>query len=227
MFFALWLVLFSEGGPIEMLQWLTLTLAAGVSFSLYGNFCHLNEDYFNKKYISRFWLIMGIALMLMILEDAGNMRHWIRFFFHYIFGGNAAKFAELIYFGLLALLPLAAVFLYGRYILFAKITTLYLFGGFAFYGFAVIGSALRYYWYQAAGQWLHYDVFDGSMVIVEWGSQPHYFWLMDFWIEESIEFMGATLLAAAALHFSAEFSKTRIKTRLESRGRESNSELAP
>lgn len=70
-----------------------------------------------------------------------------------------------------------------------------------------MGSALRYHWYDTLGHWVHHGLLGGAMRITEIGGHSHYFWLMDFLIEESLELAGATLLAAAAVHFSAEFSR--------------------
>jgi len=204
-----WVMLFSEGAPIEILQWLTLALAAGVAFTHYGRLSPVAAAGTPERRAALFWLLMGIALMLMLIEDAGNMRHWMRSTAYHFIGGKSSKYVELTYFFVLACVPLSALLLFGRSILSLPRTRLYLLGGFAFYGLAAGGSAFRYDWYDSIGQWVHHTLLGDSLKITEVGGHSHYFWLMDFLVEESLEFAGATLLAAAALHFGFEFSRRR------------------
>ena len=75
---------------------------------------------------------------------------------------------------------------------------------------------MRCYWYEIAGEWLHIKVFGGALRVVEVGISKHGFWLMDYLVEESLELIGATLLAAAAAAFLRQYHECR-----ECRGRTS------
>ncbi|WP_299316189.1 hypothetical protein [uncultured Halomonas sp.] len=117
---------------------------------------------------------------------------------------------ELLYFAVLACVPLSALLLFGRSVLGLPRTRLYLLGGFFCYGLAAGGSAFRYHLYEPLGHWLHHGLLNGGLRITEIGGHSHYFWLMDFMVEESLELAGATLLAAAALQGSAELSRLGV-----------------
>ncbi|MCG6659763.1 hypothetical protein HOP52_18600 [Halomonas campisalis] len=202
-----WVMLFSEGGPIEMLQWLTLALAAATAFMRYGRLSPGAAPGSLERSAALFWLLMGGALMLMVLEDAGNMRHWLRDTAYHFLGGRSPRYVELLYFGALACVPLSALLLFGRSVLRLPRTRLYLLGGFACYGLAAGGSAFRYRLYEPLGHWLHHGLLNDALRVTEVGGHSHYFWLMDFLVEESLELAGATLLAAAALQFGVEFAR--------------------
>lgn len=108
-----WVMLFSEGAPIEIFQWLTLALAAAVAFVLYGRLSLGAVIGSRERSAALFWLLMGAALMLMILEDAGNVRHWFRSSAYHFLGGREARYVELLYFVALACVPLSALLLLG------------------------------------------------------------------------------------------------------------------
>ncbi len=201
----LWVLLFTEGGPIEMLQWLILAMAAGLAFHIHGRL-HLAGTASKDAICARaFWLIMGIAFLLMLVEDTGNARHWIRALVRAVFGGRSGEITEWAYFIALGAVPLTALVFFSRPILRMPKTRMLLLGGFFCYGLAVAGSVTRYRWYETAGHWLHVNVFRESLKIVEVGNHGHGFWLMDYLVEESIELIGATLLAATAAAFLREY----------------------
>lgn len=197
----LWVLLFTEGAAIEIVQWLLLATAAGLSFHLHGSLSGRKNPSGDEVCARAFWLLMGIAFLLMLVEDAGNARHWIRQFVQFLLGGQSGAITEFIYFGTLAAIPVSALVFFGRPVVRIKQTRYMLLAGFFCYGMAAGGSATRYYWYEAAGQWLHVHIFREGLKIVEVGSHGHGFWLMDYLLEESLELAGATLLAAMAATF--------------------------
>jgi len=193
-----WVIMFTEGGPVEMMQWLLLAVAAGLAFHLHGRLSGHNSLNREDLRARLFWLLMGIAFLLMLIEDAGNARHWIRQAVSGILGGKAGEISEFLYYAALAAVPLSALAVFGRSILRLPGTRVFMIGGFFFYALAAGGSAMRGYWYEIAGEWLHIKVFGGALRVVEVGIEAHGFWLMDYLVEESLELIGATLLAAAA-----------------------------
>ena len=200
-----WAILFTEGGPVEIMQWLLLAVASGLAMHIHGLLSAGKNPGKNDRHARLFWLLMGIAFLLMLIEDAGNPRHWAIRFFHALFGGDAGQITELIYFAALGALPLSALAFFGRPVLGLPRTRIFLLGGFFVYGLAAVSSAARYYWYEAAGEWLHARAFGETLKEVALGTQGHGFWLMDYLVEESLELIGATLLAAAAAAFLREY----------------------
>src|SRR5690348_1667371 len=91
-------MLFSECAPTEILHWLTLALAAGVAFTHYGRLSAVAAAVTPQRRGALFWLLMGIALMMMMIEDAGNMRHWRRSTAYHFIGGKSSKYVELTFF---------------------------------------------------------------------------------------------------------------------------------
>lgn len=67
-----WQIMFNEGGPVEHLQWLTLSLAAVISIA--GAALLEASD----RQRASFFRWMGAALLLMLIEDAGNSSHFVR-----------------------------------------------------------------------------------------------------------------------------------------------------
>lgn len=200
-----WVILFTEGGPVEMAQWLLLVAAAGMAFHIHGRLFSRSAGSTADKRARTFWLLMGIAFLLMLIEDAGNPRHWFRYFFWTFTGDDQGRISEMVYFALLGSLPLSALMFFGRPVLQLKRTRNLLLGGFFFYAVAVGGSMTRYYWYETAGDWLHEKVLGGALKEVSLGSQGLGFWLMDYCVEESLELLGATFLAAMAASFLKDF----------------------
>jgi len=200
-----WVILFGEAGPIEMVQWLFLVAAAGLSFHIHGRLSAGGSKSREDARARMFWLIMGIAFLLMLIEDAGNPRHWFRHFFWEFLGDHQGRISEMIYFAALGALPLTALVFFSRPVLRMYKSRWLLLGGFFFYAIAVGGSVTRYYWYEAAGNFLHATVLGETLKEVALGDQGHGFWLMDYLVEESLELIGATLLAAAAAAFLRDY----------------------
>lgn len=196
-----WVAVFSEGGGVEIMQWLLLGAASGFAFHINGRFAAQSLAEKQSSLASYFWLLMGIAFLLMLVEDAGNPRHWLNNFAYEITGGKSGQLVELLYFMILASIPMTALVFFSRPILRIRQTRNYLLLGFVFYAVASISSFTRYRWYDSAGQWLHENIFRGALDIVEVGTRDHGFWIMDFLIEESIELAAATMMAAAAASY--------------------------
>ena len=126
----LWNYLFGERGPIEMIQWILLG-----AFTLTSTLLTINLRKKDRKKESIFWLLFAITGVLMIIEDIGNIRH---FLFRELISvqWETVNILETIYFGLIALLPIIAVVKYGKQVFNKKNTTILLILGFIFYGSA-------------------------------------------------------------------------------------------
>lgn len=197
----IWFRLFREGRPTEMLQWAALGGAALVGGVLAG--MHLAQQ---RRACAMFWLLMGIAAVLMLIEDAGNPRHYFGEMARYHIGSPAQIATELAYFAILAAFPLYALLRYWRCPWACPSTRRYLIAGIAFYAIAGIASGTRDigHWYVQVGGYIDQVVLGGRLIPLTddpWQTGGLGFHLMDALVEESIELVGATLLFAAALSY--------------------------
>ncbi len=201
---VVWQYLFANGRPVEWAQWYTIgataLMATYISASL--NVYHVK----NKQALSMFWLLMGAALILMLVEDAGNVRHEIRRIVENISGlprhtGRLDKAVEFIYFTALASVPCYALIRYGKYLRTYSISLIYILCGFAFYAVAAICNATRNWnsWYASVGEIIQERA---GLIVPSYDNPSHYgHWLMDALFEESLELLGAMFLLAAAVSF--------------------------
>ena len=212
---ATWPHLFREGGPTEMLQWLCLGGASVLAAIAAG------ELRSQKQFLAGarvFWILMSIALMLLLIEDAGNPRHFIRDRVFELTGSQAARLAvESLIFMILAGLPLYALLRYRREVIRFGSAKWYLLCGFLCYGVAGAGSATRYAWYEEAGARFHTVLAPGLLEL----EHPYFtevgmeFFLMDWLFEESIELLGAAFFACAALAFVRELRTTELQAKAQ------------
>lgn len=217
-----WSHWFRNGGPIEMIQYVTLGLAAFIAIKN-STLIHSNANNF-------FWSIMGIAFILMLIEDAASPRHTIREYVQIFAGeegqqGTFGTITELIYFALLASIPIYGLLRYGlRALVNFKSSRSYMLAGFFFYavaaGASFIGSAfsslLNRDVYTMMGEYLlNFMIEFGDQEISQFylqNSDIISFYLMDSPVEESIELLGAALLLAACIAFYRKVqSKNDIK----------------
>lgn len=206
-----WYHWFLNGGPVEFFQYSFLGFAA-----IYSARNSFKGSLTNK----RFWSVFSIALIYLLIEDAGDPRHFIRYYVQQAAGetdgqGLWGTLIELIYFIGLGSIPLYAYFRYGRVALkdFVK-TKRYLISGFFFYalaaGFSFIGSAfssmLNRDFYTLVGSKV-IDIivnFSGPEVQSKYLGDFHEslsFYIMDSPFEESLELIGGALLLLAAVSF--------------------------
>ena len=209
---AIWAQLFREGGPTEILQWLYLGGAAIVSAFLAGELRERGRN--GERELHAFWLLMSIALIVMLIEDAGNPRHYLRNMALRLTGSRVAQLTvESVIFAVIAGLPLYAVIRYWRWVVPFARSKWYLFAAFVAYGVAGAASATRYAWYERAGTWL--NQFLGGRLLQDlehpfFGTTGMEFFLMDWLWEESVELIGATFFLAAALGFLGEVRNSRL-----------------
>ncbi len=208
----LWNYLFSEGGPVEIFQWLFIGLFMMTSSYIAG--ISVTND---KKSGVKFWFLFAILAVLMIMEDAGNVRHFLTVRGILLFRDEMIyrSITELTYFGLMALIPVYALIRYREVILEDKKTALIMFFGCAFYGLAVAMSGTRdiRFWYQTAGN-IIYEwslEFGGDELLALYENADHFlaeggyisirYRFMDFLVEESLELLGAAFLWASSISY--------------------------
>lgn len=209
----LWNRLFTEGGPIEITQWIFLGLLTISSAYLAGVLFTKKE-----KKQGMFWMIFAFAGMFMLIEDAGDVRDYL-FYEQLGLGFTVLRVSETIYFLLLAAIPIFAVIKYGKYIKKSNITVILLALGFIFYGMAAfisgpadlidggwfIGGAM---YDLTTSKWLGGDDLEQLYIETDRRLQEDdprnlnvTYRLKDFLLEESIELIGATMLLAAAISY--------------------------
>jgi hypothetical protein len=221
-FFQHW---FRNRGPAEVMQWLCLGGAALTAAFIAGRtFVHPGdpEAASGRRSEFAFWGLIAIALLLMLIEDAGDPRHTLRSYVRVAFGeedgGVFGTLSELLYFGVLASIPLYAVARYHhvvkanlrgrRYLILAfvsyAVAVSLSFAGTAFS--ALIGTNL----YGEAGRVL-YRI---SLILGDdelgafwsaWNAEEGWnfvrFYLMDSLVEESIELLGAAAFLSATVSY--------------------------
>lgn len=206
-----WFHWYRNGGPIEFIQYSFLGLSA-----VYAAKNSLLSETKDEK---KFWSIFAIALVYMLIEDAGDPRHFIRFYVQKIAGENEqgvwGTVVELTYFTALASIPLYAYLRYGGKALKNHLTTKkYMLGGFVFYGLAAgssfIGSAfsalLDRNVYRIMGErMISFLIFIGDSDVATRYLGRDYtrisYYLMDSPYEESLELIGGALFLISALSF--------------------------
>ena len=176
-----------------------------------------------KKDIYVFWLLMSLGLMLMLVEDAGDVRHHIR---GLLFGGSwtygiLGTVFEFLYFSVIGLILVFAFFKYRNVFWKKDKIRNYLIIGYLFYGlgvaFSFVGSAfsavLGFSFYDKAGQIIFSKLMlrdEISRMIYEqaiYHNEFVVFLFMDRLLEESLELIGAAGLLTAGIYFFA-YSKS-------------------
>jgi hypothetical protein len=210
----LWPELFANGKPTEWLQWYMLGTAAILSAFLAGRQWDGPSD--DLKGQALFWGVLAVGLTLMLVEDAGDVRHEIRRFVEMATGsprhtGTLDKAVELVYFGLVASVPLFALVRYGKHIRQFPRTFGYVLAGFGFYAIAAVANATRNWgnWYATVGMRAQESL---GMIVPDW-RDPEMMghWFIDAVLEETVELLGVTFLLAAAVSFASK-SATSTET---------------
>ena len=214
----LWDYLFTEGGPIEILQWFMLGFFALTSSYIAGK---LMAD--RRTQESIFWKLLALLGIIMLMEDAGNLRHFFADRMVLLFRDEMIyrTLTELLYFSLLALIPLVALIKHHQVPFKNKKTAVFLLSGYLFYGIAVIFSGTRDigFWYQRAGGYLYdatiamggeellslYQKTNEFLSQVQSISLEYRF--MDYLVEESLELIGSTMLWISSLSYLNYISK--------------------
>lgn len=208
----LWVNLFDEGGPTERLQW--LLLACGVIVCLTAWARARNDE---RSKLAVMWLVIGAGTALMLVEDSLDIRHILaeRIFFGTRDGRHVPKALwELAFFGLLGAAMTGPMVVLLRRIRPRRRVISLVAGAYAVYAVAAVSSALRHAAniYVVVGSWI---IETGTLArLPAWQNTGEALasvtdgldstsalavLIMDLWIEESLELLGAGLLVAALL----------------------------
>ncbi len=186
----LWFQLYKEAQITEILQWSFLGSSMLMCGYMWGKLKTMGSQYTYK-----FFLFMGLGSTIMMMEDAGNVRHNMKEYTHYLFGATTTVtvMTEMVFYTMLGAIMMFAIIGYGPYVWHAVKTRFYLITGFGAYMVASIASATRDIndWYEIAGKWIHEVVFHNIM-LDRFGYVG--FYIMDVLIEESIELIGASAI---------------------------------
>lgn len=200
--------------PLEIpLQW--YLLGAALIFFLLNAGIALERQ---QKDIYLFWLISGTGVVLMFAEDAGDVRHALRHYVEKLTGegtyGVWGSSFELLYFVALAGIITYALVRYHRVWLSILPVRRFFVIAYLMYGLSVASSFAGAAYKSATGMDLYTQV--GHILMHRWFvTDPHTlqfyenatqyaridFCLMDMLWEESLEFVGAAALLAAAMAF--------------------------
>lgn len=205
-----WRYLFNDR-PIEWMQWFVLVFAIITSAYLSARLAIAN-----KKVCSKFFLIFSIGLGLMLIEDAGDIRHVISGEVQnfadndHIMGIHYRVVSDFPYFALLAAIPLYAIIRYGKETWEnTKAKTPFILG-IILYAIAAIGSGLRHFnnLYINIGSWIDENILNENFKgIASLSQDRNHFLLVDSILEETIELLAITLIFVAILIFVKEFKK--------------------
>jgi hypothetical protein len=167
-----------------------------------------------------FFLLFGIGLALMMVEDAGDIRHMLRSYVHAGFGSRVlgiqtGLIVEVPYFLALAAVPLYALVRYGRYVWRFPSSRRYMVAGYGLYavaggasGFRILGDL-----YVRVGRFIDERLFAGRFAVPQGQSQEYaHFYLVDGPIEESIESLAAACFVGLTLAVAREL-RVRFTTR--------------
>lgn len=173
--------------------------------------------YATKRTVSKFCMVLAIALLLFVFEDAGNIRHTLMSYVQVAAGepdqGVVGTLFELIYFSILASVPLYGLWRYGSSITQYTKAFVYIVIGFLAYalaaGLSFIGSAFQMLLdrdvYTLLGEYfvaisLRLGDEDLPVLWQQWNEHNWLyqieFFLLDSLIEENIEIIATAALLA-------------------------------
>ncbi len=207
--------------PFEIpIQWYILSLVLLV-FAMNAGMALARDD--NRVF--SFWLLISLGLILMVVEDAGDVRHHLRFELENLTGEGPMGFFgtiwELLYFAVLGAVMAYAILGYRKvYWNDMKIRNYFL-AGLIFYGIAVssswLGSAFHseidFELYTLAGEFIMTRMFVNGGVTekaYELATANHEWFNFDFMdlvYEESLELLGAGSLLTAGVYFMKKYKK--------------------
>ncbi len=205
-----WFHVFGEASPTEKLQWAYL----GLSVFLAGTYAVL--QYKATSRVPWAFIILFIGLSIMFAEDVYNLRHLISGYIARVYfgiegfsrgwwAGSWRSLIELTFYFFLGGIMVAALLLVWRNEQLASAGKKYLLAGYLLYGAAAAGSATRHLgsWYLKLGEQILLNINEGMRSRVEASFQKENlgFYIMDYAVEESVELLGATLIASALLLF--------------------------
>jgi len=215
-----------DGGFAELVQWILLAITILITTFYAGKLIS------TQKNVAIFWMIMSVGFMLMLLEDAGEIRHLLMSYVQWMANepdqGLIGTLFEGIIFIILGGLPIFGLWKYGKHIKNDGKVFIYTLFGIIAHAIAAslsfIGTAfqmtLNTDLYSLAGEkFKQISINIGGpelkQIWDEWDAENWLyqvdFYLMDSFIEENIELLGnAFFLAAASSVFAFYLNKQKL-----------------
>ncbi|TVP50838.1 MAG: hypothetical protein EA350_00385 [Gemmatimonadales bacterium] len=213
-FKPVWVHLFNDR-PVEWIQWFILPATTVGAAYLAARLHHLEE-----QRPASFFFLLAIATALMLIEDAGDIRHVISDYvvqFHgdRVLGLPTRVATDVPYFALLAAVPLYALIRYGRDAWRAPGARPYLVTGFGLYALAGASSGIRHLGdlYVRLGAFIDARIMGGRFPVPE-GMDPDraHFFLVDSLLEESVESLAAACFLGIVLAFATDVRARRLES---------------
>jgi hypothetical protein len=212
-----WSHLFNDR-VVEWAAWVVIAVSV-VVYGFVAGRLHGTE----RSGAAAFFLVLGLGLALMLVEDAGDVRHVISRYVrdhvgHEVAGLPYRVASDFPYFTLLAAVPVYAVLRHGRHAWRAPSARPYLVAGVTLYALAGGGSAIRHLgdFYIAIGSRLDRWLLGGRFPPDRGQSEERgHFMLVDSLIEESVELLAAACLLAVALAFVADVRSGRAEPEVD------------
>lgn len=212
-----WYHLFREGGASEMLQWTAFAATALVASQHAGWLASQPTDSSQVTREFRFLTLLSVAMLLMLIEDAGNPSHRVAEYVMSVLGDDSYLIevsARLPVFILIGAVPVYAFVKYWPSVGFGRPGGGLLLAGFIAYGVATFFSVpanMLFDFYPRMGRLVTETLFGGRMLAIErtaawqlrFGAEEFTgTLLMDFAVEESIELLGGVFFLAGVLTLS-------------------------
>lgn len=210
---AVWFQMFQDRGVAEFLQWGLLGWFIILAATLRGRAAQHDRDR------GRFWLLIAVFGLLMLLEDAGGVRdtltHWGDVFLP---GEGSGRLTIFLWFGAIAAVLGGAVFRYGRDVVSETPVRAYGLAGSVLFAIAAVGEAAEHVlgWMGPVGWWLVNDVLGATYIVQLPQHDMDYlvYLFTDFAVEEPLELLGIAFLVAAVLaHVRAVRTPPRTEPR--------------
>ncbi len=216
-----WYFISTQGSFTENVQWILLFVAVLCLFFTSKALKNAEEPRLAGAF--RLW---GIAMLLLFLEDTLNTRHWLRRFFGHILGWEdtlrspPAIAVEVSTYAIMAFLMVLSLWCLRHLLLRHKEALFSILAGYGLYGVAAFFSATRHAadWYMRFGQYLierlGFDAIDtwriaNETIEVRGKNLGYYF--MDYLVEETLELLGAGLLAFGFVTLYKTLKKNRFR----------------
>ena len=202
----LWAHLY-HNSPLAWTQWLFVALAS-VGAAYLGGRLHGEAP----DGAAPFFALLSLGLGLMLLELAGDVRHYLSHYGHRLLGSELFGLPhrvvfEVPYLAALAALPLYAVLRYGRAVWASIRMRPYLAGAFGLYALVGTSSGFRSLGdlYTRLGRWLDRALLGGRLPgYPGWTQARTHLQFVDGVVEESVELLAAALMLGAVLAFAAD-----------------------
>ncbi len=213
----LWNFLFTENGPIEILQWIFLGGFTITSFFLANK---LKKKGKTKE--KMFWSIFAVAGILMLIEDIFSLRILISVAILEA-DKHGVKMIQILIYSLISILPLISLLIYRKKVFQHRTTKILLISGVIIYGSAAfisgpsdligttdrMGNTLYDTTTSIGGEELVeiYDEIDRRVEKGELARLNVRYRLVDYIVEESLELLGAMLLLASSISYKNHINR--------------------